>query len=255
MGLNIGTPSQLRQDYYVYHLIDPNSNQVFYVGKGCKSRMFAHEKCVRNNNHCERNPILFYKIRKILAASQKIGYIKIQENLTEPEAMALEVSEIKKYGRRSNKTGILCNITNGGEGMSGYIHSTRTKRYMSKLHSGTKNPFHGKRHSVAVLQRLTKSAMGNSHAKGMVHTSKTKKKLSQMNLGKTVSLETRRRMSRSRARRPTKPIFQFDKNNLFVQRWASASNAAKVLGFSKQCLSNCLRGKQKTSKGFIWKYE
>ena len=29
-------------DYYVYLLIDPETNQVFYVGKGVGNRIFAH---------------------------------------------------------------------------------------------------------------------------------------------------------------------------------------------------------------------
>ncbi len=28
--------------YYVYRLIDPRNNKTFYVGKGCKNRVFAH---------------------------------------------------------------------------------------------------------------------------------------------------------------------------------------------------------------------
>lgn len=30
--------------YYVYQLIDPRDGTVFYVGKGCGDRMFAHER-------------------------------------------------------------------------------------------------------------------------------------------------------------------------------------------------------------------
>lgn len=35
--------------YYVYILIDPRDNYVFYVGEGCGDRVFDHEKEVENN--------------------------------------------------------------------------------------------------------------------------------------------------------------------------------------------------------------
>lgn len=48
----------------------------------------------------------------------------VKSNLSEEEAFKLEIKLIKKYGRKDNNTGILRNMTDGGEGISG----TRFKR-------------------------------------------------------------------------------------------------------------------------------
>lgn len=50
-----------------------------------------------------------------------------------------------------------------------------------------------------------------------------------------------------------RPIYQFDLNGNFIQKWESASFAAKSLGFEKTSISKCVLGKYKTSYGFIWK--
>jgi hypothetical protein len=53
----------------------------------------------------------------------EIGIIPIvsifKENLSEEEAFKLERELIEYWGRRDIKTGILCNLTDGGEGNSG----------------------------------------------------------------------------------------------------------------------------------------
>jgi len=112
-----------RKDYYVYHLIDPKTNLPFYVGKGRMERIYDHEKDVLNGRIPHNNKLLFYKIKKVLRESGNIKYIKIFENLESDDSYDKELLEIKKYGRRSNKTGILCNMTDGGEYFVGFKQS------------------------------------------------------------------------------------------------------------------------------------
>lgn len=51
-----------------------------------------------------------------------------------------------------------------------------------------------------------------------------------------------------------KRVQQFTKEGEFVRDYESASEAARAMGVSKYSISNCCRGKQKTSAGYIWKY-
>lgn len=52
-----------------------------------------------------------------------------------------------------------------------------------------------------------------------------------------------------------KPILQYDLDGKFIKEWESATEAQKKLKISNKAIFNCLKGKCKTSGGFIWKYK
>jgi len=80
-------------EYYVYVLIDPRDNQVFYVGKGTGDRVFAH--------HGDDTFIDTEKIKRIIAIESE-GYNVVRKivnyKLTEEEAFASEASLINFIG-------------------------------------------------------------------------------------------------------------------------------------------------------------
>ncbi len=110
-------------NYFVYALIDPRNDLPFYIGKGQIKdasgrdyrRITEHQK-----NSDESNPLKKSVASKIFKKLKKIPFKIIKDKITEKEAFDLEISLIKKYGRRDNRTGILTNLTDGGEGISGY---------------------------------------------------------------------------------------------------------------------------------------
>lgn len=93
-----------RCDYYVYLHRRKGTNEVFYVGKGRARRSMAT---------WDRN-----KWWKAIVA--KAGYYVeyVERGLTEYSALTLEVETIKFY-RECGHT--LCNLTDGGEGVSGLV--------------------------------------------------------------------------------------------------------------------------------------
>jgi hypothetical protein len=69
--------------YYVYMLIDPETNKVFYIGKGTGNRIFAHI------NTAISSPLESDKLSKIRLIHSKGLQVKhsiIRHGLTEKEA-------------------------------------------------------------------------------------------------------------------------------------------------------------------------
>ena len=67
----------------------------------------------------------------------------LKKNLTEAEAFKHEIYMIAILGRKDLGTGILRNLTNGGEGASGAVQSAETKKKKSESKTGEKNPMFG----------------------------------------------------------------------------------------------------------------
>jgi hypothetical protein len=82
--------------YYVYHLIDPFTQKVFYVGKGCGGRVFHHERDllagVYGNSKKEA------AIRAIWTRGGEVQFSIIERHLTEARALWLEQAEIHRIG-------------------------------------------------------------------------------------------------------------------------------------------------------------
>lgn len=50
-------------------------------------------------------------------------------------------------------------------------------------------------------------------------------------------------------------ILQYDINNNFIKEWKGMKEAARTLNIKPPNLTACLKGRQKTCGGFIWKYK
>jgi hypothetical protein len=103
--------------YYVYFYLREDFTP-YYVGKGKGKR--AYEKHGKLPVPKNKNKILF-----------------VSENLTEINALYLERYYIKWFGRKDNNTGILRNLTDGGDGTSGYKYTKEAKE--NKENSNLKN--------------------------------------------------------------------------------------------------------------------
>lgn len=133
-----------------------NYGTYYYIGKGTPRRPY---NCSGRTIPCPRN--------------KKRDIHIIYSNLDEKTALNLEIKLIKKYGRIDTdpEKGILRNMTDGGEGSSGYTHLENSKKKMSighKYRGEKKNwthPVHG-----LVLNRTIRELMDLYPEQNLINT-------------------------------------------------------------------------------------
>lgn len=135
-------PTQ-NHNWYIYKYIDPRPEKegaVIYIGKGTHEgdgaylkRMRVHWQTSEHKNHLFRR--VLNKIDE-LGLKPEISVVSWHDS--ERAALDAEVATVAVYGLRRDG-GTLCNLTYGGEGTSGFIHTDEERAKVaaaSKKHWG-----------------------------------------------------------------------------------------------------------------------
>jgi hypothetical protein len=196
---------------YVYRHIRLDKNEPFYIGIGSDTEgnySRANYKWGRNNMWNSIAKKCKYKVEIIL------------DDITWEEACEKEKEFILLYGRINLNNGILCNFTDGGEGVLGTIFSKERLLKMSLSMKGKmvkeKHPLFGKKHTddskIKMSEKLLGKKMSPERLKkhsftfsgeknpmfGKRHSEETKKIISQRNTGRKHSDDVKKKMSESR---------------------------------------------------------
>ena len=171
----------------------------------------------------------------------------VKENISEDEALILEKTLIKMYREVGEP---LTNLTNGGEGISGYKH---TKEALAKISAASS----AKTYSEESKKKMSQSQMGSTH------TPESKKIISQKQkevcakqgnqflTGKSKgkhSKETKLKISNKQVKKY--PILCVNNNTIYL----CAQEAGKKLNLDHKTIWKVLNGKAKTYRGYTFVY-
>ncbi len=239
----------------------------FYIGKGKNNRILIE-------NHLKTtNSFLYKKIKKL--NNNNINIIKLFDNLKEDDAFKYEIELIKAIGRRDKGLGPLVNLTDGGEGSSGFKHTEETIKKLKKYKptQETINKLKGPKpegrvgslgykHTQETLNKLNGrkwSEESKKKIKGKIMSEETKNKLSIINIGSNhplygthLSKEHKLKLLNSNS----KKIIQIDfKTNKIINAFKSIKEANSITKISGQSISRVCNGYQKQAGGYFWKFE
>lgn len=190
--------------FFVYLYKDPKTNNIVYVGKGKGKRANCHKS-------------LKTRLGSLIRKRIKEGFViepQVFIQTDEATAFAMEQALISWYGREDLDTGTLFNLTDGGEGVSGYkpnpadvsrrrallkgrpgkSHSADTKSKLSNINKGKIIP----KEVVEKIQATKKERYANRQWVGHSQTEETKAKIGASSKGKPRSPEVRAKISASR---------------------------------------------------------
>lgn len=244
-------------EFYVYAYIDPRDGTPFYIGKGHGNRSHEHLHPSLLEKGLKRGLFFYRKLCKLLDAHIRPDIRHICKGLAEEDALYWESFFIKTLGRRDLGTGCLCNLTDGGEGFSGYVVTVERRRQCAEAARRTKNHT-GHHHTEDTKQRIsdklrvvrtgwklsdeTKRKIGDAQKRrwenpverekqsirstGRRHTKATRQKISKAKEGKPLSEEHRLKISEGKK---GKPLSEQAKAKLSFTKWKNSWGGVQPL--------------------------
>lgn len=138
--------------YYVYEHHRNDTGEVFYVGKGTRTKKHQHSRSIETKG----------RSKYWLNIVNKHGFVAeiIAEFFNEKDAYEFERERIASYGRKVDG-GELCNLSTGGDGAFGCLRTEEQKLQQSIRVSGANHPNWGKKLSEETCKKKSES-MKNS---------------------------------------------------------------------------------------------
>jgi hypothetical protein len=211
--------------HYIYRHVTKDTNIVFYIGRGTKTK-----EDLKHNSYSRafsKNRNTFWK-----NVANKHGYnvdILIESN-SFSFVCQKEIEFVALYGRRDLEKGTLVNLSDGGEsGGLGRIYKP-TQESIEKM----RQKLIGRKMPVGFGESVSKRMKGNK-----------------FRVGKPNSPET----NRANAILHRVPIYLYDLKGKFVRQFNSVKFASEYFNVDEATIIQCAKGKQHQSHGYQFKYD
>lgn len=146
---------------YVYIIRDPRDGCPYYVGIGSKGRVQMLRRNAYTNN----------VTAQIRAAGFEPVVFVVTTHKSRKAAGRMERSLIRRYGRRDINTGMLTNLTDGGD--TNGVMSPAARERMSVRLRGRVSPMKGRKHSAEFKAKMSARMLGNTHGRALCGIKKT----------------------------------------------------------------------------------
>jgi hypothetical protein len=209
---------------YVYRHIRLDKNEPFYIGIG-SDKKFYRAYSLRTRNQLWHNIInkSDYEVEIIM------------DNLTWEQACEKEKEFISLYGRKNTKTGILCNMTDGGEGTLNVKFSEERRKSISIRNLG--NTYgtltKGLKRSEEIKNKISFAMKGEKHPL----------------FGKKVSNCSKSKQAETKGGKE----FNVYKNGIYVGTYIAKSLCGEDLNMTRQSVMTGLKT-GKVIKGYTFKH-
>lgn len=152
-----------QEKFYVYYLIDPRNNKIFYIGEGCDNRAYSHQKFKSRCNNPHKDRV----IKKIHDAGLEVIVKLVRENLTKDQARAFERLLIEQHGLdnltnivKDSSPPVLCGPSNG---FYGKTHTEENKVLMGNVNRG--RDIKTEKGKTSISQHMKKRMLGVNNPK------------------------------------------------------------------------------------------
>lgn len=128
------------------------------------------------------------------------------------------------------------------------LSEIKKKNFTPELREKLKKANTGRTCSLETKEKISKAN------KGRIFTKEHKEKISKAKKGKA-SKKKGTHLTEEQKLKLSKPINQYDLNDIFIKSWDSVKTASKELNICASNICRCCKGKSKTAGGYKWRYK